>query len=141
MQHARRVRETVEVLSQAFRRPGGHVGIEEEAAEFLARPENLLTAVTVPARVAGGQVEELQRSLKGTFEPAPLASLVEPDGALHLAPHVPELLYEFQAVPGARGGPFVERSGHVRQITLLSAGDGGRDHPSGSQLIDSWLPG
>lgn len=118
MQHARSVRKTVEISPQPLRGFRRYVGVEEETAELLACAKDFLAAVTVPARVGGGQVEELERTLQGTLEPAPLAGPVEPDGALHLAAHVPELLHEFKTAPGARGGPLVQRSGHVRQVTL-----------------------
>ena len=116
MQHARRVRETVEVLSQPFRGFGWHFGVEEEAAEFLSRSENLLTAVAVPARVCGGQIEEFQRPFQGTPEPAGPASSVESDRTFHLAACVSELFDELQPVPAACRDTLVEGAAHLQWI-------------------------
>src|SRR5437879_4534857 len=92
-----------EILSQ---RPGGagcHSVVEKESAELLARAENLPTTRPVPAVIAGGQVEQLERARQRPVEPVGSLCLPRDDRPLHLAARVRQLLGKRECAPAAGG--------------------------------------
>ena len=72
--------ETEEVAAEPAGRVRRYVGVEEEAAELLACTHDFLAAVTPPAGIVGGQIEQLQGPLESAFEPVlPTGNLNVPE--------------------------------------------------------------
>ena len=109
--------------------------IEEQPAELLSRPEHFPPAMSSPATVSRGQIEELQRSFQGPLEPIEPLRLPRGNRAIHLAADVGKLLGEAQGLPPSRRKVRMTR--HGPSVTRDQRGDHRDDRPAQSGIVDA----
>ena len=125
---------------------GRRIRGEEEAAKFLARPQNLAPARPAPAVVSGGEVEQLERAIERIIEPIRSAGVVRTNRSLDLAADVGELLDEGERRP-ARGEGLVgvcglrhaSPSSRVSSLAASSARDRVANDMNGDEDGDGFI--